>query len=103
MAIELAPLRIYHRNSIRNRLGSILDQTVQTIVFAHITEEVFLTPSGEQGSRQRGQRRLKVRGQNRRLMAAVPTLSNRFWVRGNLQRSDTRSDALSLDQECERP
>src|ERR1017187_10409528 len=46
-AVELAPRRIDHRNRIRNDLGSVLDQAVQAKVFAHVTEQVFLRPSGE--------------------------------------------------------
>src|SRR5450759_4055434 len=46
-AVELAPRRIDHRNRIRNELGSVLDHAVQAKVFAHVTKEVFLRPSGE--------------------------------------------------------
>src|SRR5207253_4553549 len=47
LAVELAPGRIDHRNRIRNRLGSVLNQVVQAVMFSHVTEGVFLSPSGE--------------------------------------------------------
>src|ERR1019366_10624353 len=76
LAVELAPLRVHHWNGIRNGFGSILNQAVQPIVFAHVTEEVFLRPSGEERRRQRGHWRLKVRGQDGSLMPAVAALAD---------------------------
>jgi hypothetical protein len=46
LAIELAPLRIYHMNRTRNRFGSLLNLAIQSAMFAHIhiSEERFLRP-----------------------------------------------------------
>ena len=76
LGIEFPPLRMDHGNGIRNGFGSVLDQVVQPIVFSHITEEVFLRPSGEQGDRQCGHGRLKVCGQQRSLMTAFGELAD---------------------------
>jgi hypothetical protein len=48
LAVELATLGIDRQNRIGNGFGSILDQAVQTVVFPHVTEEVFLRQSSDE-------------------------------------------------------
>ena len=45
LAVQLAPRRIDGLNRIGNRLRSVLDEAVQTVVFPHITEKVLRRPS----------------------------------------------------------
>ena len=51
LCVEGAPVRIDHPCRVRNRLAAMLDQTVNIVVFAHVFEEVFLTPACERAGR----------------------------------------------------
>ena len=51
LAIEGSPVGINQACGFRKRADSPFYQTIQSIVFPHIFEEVFLIPSGEHGTR----------------------------------------------------
>ena len=69
LAIEGPPLRIDDPCGVRNRCGPVLNQTVDSVVLAHIFEIVFLIPSGEHGCRAAAQGAFIIGAQNGGLVA----------------------------------
>src|SRR5271154_6068567 len=60
LAIECPIGRIDDPRRLRNRRGPIVHKAIQTVALPHISEEVFLRPSGEHGRSQTDRRSLVI-------------------------------------------
>src|ERR1700723_2129786 len=65
LAIEGPIGRIDDPRRLRNRRGPIVHKAIQTVALPHISEEVFLRPSGEHGRSQTPRRSLVIGAENR--------------------------------------
>ena len=76
LAVECAPSRVDDLGGVRNGLGAIVHEPVQTIVVQHVLEKVLLAPSSKHRTRQPVDAVFVVRGQDAGLVASPVTVSH---------------------------
>jgi hypothetical protein len=68
LVVERAVAWVNHDGGLGNTVGAVVDEAVQIVALAHVSEEVFLRPSAEHGRRQNCPGPAIIRGKESRLV-----------------------------------